>query len=111
MKSIRKIAGKVTALAVAVMTLMMLLQPYGVKAVAPVCGFKQVSAECGREAAAGLSAWWDRNFGGTANGGWVILYNETCDKGDARTCEYRGDCVGSVSKIVVCQPNCTVGTI
>lgn len=111
MKRIRKIAGKSIALVVALCTLMALLEPFEAKAISPVCGFHQTSVACGREAAAGVAAWWDRNFGGGANGGWVTLYNQTCDKGDARSCEYRADCVGGESKIVVCQPNCTVGVI
>ena len=127
MKSIRKIAGKVTALAVAITTSVALLSPYDAQAgsgatvgggSATKCGWTPISTECSQYvvtskggSGGGWASWVNKTFGLEGSGSTsvtkVTMWKTICDKGSARACSFSDPCA-EYSMTYVCNPDCTV---
>ncbi len=108
MQKLRKISSKLVTLSVALTTTMVLLSPYDANATsgtstggggAEKCGWEQKSQQCGKKYYANPA---------TGTTGYILLYDKDCPKGNARTCEYRGDCSGARRVIVSCNPDCSI---
>ena len=71
------------------------------------CGFFQVTRVCGRTASGGFAGWMSRNVGVNVDGkgGFNTYYEKDCSNGNNKTCEYRNDCKGSVSRIAYYLPD------
>lgn len=126
MKRIRKIAGKVTALAVAITTTVALLSPYDANAQSGsrgagsgglICGFQSSKFECGttttKTTSGGGGGWFGGwgSFGGNGGGSSTTVttsnYVLVCNlAGSMRACTQELCSGGSITK--ACNPDCTV---
>jgi len=127
MKSIRKIAGKVTALAVAITTSVALLSPYDANAGSGTdgsmtgggakCGWLPGNATCQKKVTTTASGGgtgqftWPWSGGGTGNKTSTTtietMYKSTCPPGNARTCDFSDPC-NNASTSYACNPDCSI---
>jgi hypothetical protein len=125
MKSIRKIAGKVTALAVAITTSVALLSPYDANATSGIsvgggsakCGWLPSSATCQKKVTttnagggSGQFTWpWSGGGSGNKTSTTTIetMYKSICPPGAGRTCDFSDPC-NNVYTSYACNPDCSI---